>query len=207
MAGSFSTPVSMPFSQRSHQRSASCRKPIAGLGTAKCGYLWIHGPTMPLAGASIPLDQARHGVLVAVAPAADGSVGGLDARKNPRRPSRVSNRRRGAGVSARAPAGMVRSPAGRATCRASVVAGDRRVRRPRRIGQHGRAPAHVLVEQAGRPCSGCRRHSGRSVEHSVMMAFSAGGCIAATCSELKPPQEMPIMPTLPLHQGWRPPRR
>ena len=26
----------------------------AGLGTAKCGYLWIHGPTMPLTGASMP---------------------------------------------------------------------------------------------------------------------------------------------------------
>ena len=34
-----------------------------------------------------------------------------------------------------------------------------------------------------------------------MIAFSAGGCLAATCSALKPPQEMPIMPTLPLHQG------
>ena len=36
---------------------------------------------------------------------------------------------------------------------------------------------------------------------SVMIAFSAGGRRAATCSELKPPQEMPVMPTLPLHQG------
>ena len=34
-----------------------------------------------------------------------------------------------------------------------------------------------------------------------MMAFSAGGRWLATCSALKPPQEMPIMPTLPLHQG------
>jgi hypothetical protein len=25
---------------------------------------------------------------------------------------------------------------------------------------------------------------------------------AATCSALKPPHEMPIMPTLPVHQGW-----
>ncbi len=32
-------------------------------------------------------------------------------------------------------------------------------------------------------------------------AFSAGGRRAATCSPLKPPQEMPIMPTVPLHQG------
>ena len=34
-----------------------------------------------------------------------------------------------------------------------------------------------------------------------MMAFSAGGRWLATCSALKPPQEMPIMPTVPLHQG------
>ena len=34
-----------------------------------------------------------------------------------------------------------------------------------------------------------------------MIAFSAGGRLAATCSALKPPQEIPVMPTLPLHQG------
>ena len=34
-----------------------------------------------------------------------------------------------------------------------------------------------------------------------MIAFSAGGRCIATWSELKPPQEMPIIPTLPLHQG------
>ena len=37
----------------------------------------------------------------------------------------------------------------------------------------------------------------------MTIAFSAGGRRAATCSALKPPQEMPIMPTAPLHQGWR----
>ena len=35
-----------------------------------------------------------------------------------------------------------------------------------------------------------------------MMALSAGGRRAATCKPLKPPQEMPIMPTLPEHQFW-----
>ena len=34
-----------------------------------------------------------------------------------------------------------------------------------------------------------------------MIAFSAGGRSAATCSALKPPQDMPVMPTAPLHQG------
>ena len=32
-----------------------------------------------------------------------------------------------------------------------------------------------------------------------MIALSAGGSSAATWSALKPPQEMPIMPTAPLH--------
>ncbi len=34
-----------------------------------------------------------------------------------------------------------------------------------------------------------------------MIAFSAGGCSAASCSALNPPQDMPCMPTAPLHQG------
>ena len=35
-----------------------------------------------------------------------------------------------------------------------------------------------------------------------MIAFSAGGRSAAIWSELNPPQELPIIPTLPVHQGW-----
>ena len=35
-----------------------------------------------------------------------------------------------------------------------------------------------------------------------MIAFSAGGRWLATCNALKPPHEIPIMPTAPLHQGW-----
>ena len=50
-AGSFSTPVSLPFSHLSHHRRASCKKPMRGSGTAKCGYLCTQGPTMPLTGA------------------------------------------------------------------------------------------------------------------------------------------------------------
>ena len=34
-------------------------------------------------------------------------------------------------------------------------------------------------------------------------AFSAGGRRAASCSPLNPPQEIPIIPTLPSHHGWR----
>ena len=33
-----------------------------------------------------------------------------------------------------------------------------------------------------------------------MIASSAGGRSAATWSALKPPQEIPVMPTVPLHQ-------
>jgi hypothetical protein len=39
------------------------------------------------------------------------------------------------------------------------------------------------------------------VDAIEITAFSAGGFSAATCSALKPPQEMPIMPTAPEHQG------
>ena len=35
----------------------------------------------------------------------------------------------------------------------------------------------------------------------VMMALSAGGRRAAICSALKPPQDLPCMPTAPVHQG------
>ena len=35
-----------------------------------------------------------------------------------------------------------------------------------------------------------------------MIARSAGGRRAATWSALKPPQELPIMPTAPVHHGW-----
>ncbi|SLI50057.1 Uncharacterised protein [Mycobacteroides abscessus subsp. abscessus] len=37
---------------------------------------------------------------------------------------------------------------------------------------------------------------------ALTIAFSAGGRRAATCRLLNPPQEMPIIPTLPSHQGW-----
>jgi len=42
----------------------------------------------------------------------------------------------------------------------------------------------------------------RSSEAQVVtMAFNDSGASAATCSELKPLQDSPIMPTLPSHQG------
>ena len=50
--GSSMMPVSLPFSQWSHQRTTSCRKPIAGPGTPMCGYLCPHGPISALRGTS-----------------------------------------------------------------------------------------------------------------------------------------------------------
>ena len=35
-----------------------------------------------------------------------------------------------------------------------------------------------------------------------MMAFRAGGCREAICMAVIPPQEKPIIPTFPEHQGW-----
>ena len=46
--------VLMPLSHWSHQRSISCRKPMRGSGTAKCGYLCAHGPMMALRGQRRP---------------------------------------------------------------------------------------------------------------------------------------------------------
>ena len=48
--GSCMMPLSIPFSQWSHQRRDSCRKPIAGNGVAFCGQAWPHGPISPLRG-------------------------------------------------------------------------------------------------------------------------------------------------------------
>ena len=70
-SGSSMMPVSMPFSQWSHQRTASCRKPIAGPGTPLCGKPCAHGPISPFFGHGRPAQQARHGVGIAVRPAAD----------------------------------------------------------------------------------------------------------------------------------------
>ena len=50
MRGSASMPLSMPFSQRSHQAMHSPRKSMAGPGPPVCGYLCPHGPTMPRRG-------------------------------------------------------------------------------------------------------------------------------------------------------------
>ena len=95
-AGSRSTPVGSPFSQKSHQRSASCRKPICGPGTAKCGYLWAQGPMIALQGLRRPAHAAaaRHWNRHRSSRRRPGPAPRW--RRSPRRPSRASNRRRGA---------------------------------------------------------------------------------------------------------------
>ena len=52
--GSSAMPVSTSFSQWSHQRSASWRKPIAGPGVTMCGNECGHGPMSPLRGPDSP---------------------------------------------------------------------------------------------------------------------------------------------------------
>ncbi len=78
--GSRSMPLSTPFSQRSHQRTCSCRIPIGGPGTPRTGSLWPHGPMRPFRGTGKPFEQAQHGVRVPVRPAADGVHGAADRR-------------------------------------------------------------------------------------------------------------------------------
>src|SRR5699024_11074998 len=67
------------FSQWSHHATTSCRKPIAGPGSPRCGYLWLQGPISPRTGIEVR-QQAEDGVGVPVGPAADGQHRGLDGR-------------------------------------------------------------------------------------------------------------------------------
>nr|KEP23422.1 hypothetical protein DA06_08690 [Georgenia sp. SUBG003] len=53
-AGAPAPPSSLPLSQRSHHATTSWRKPIAGPGCPRCGYLWLHGPMSPRVGTSSP---------------------------------------------------------------------------------------------------------------------------------------------------------
>ncbi len=43
-------PLGSSSSQCRHQRMHSSRKPIFGPGTPQFGYMWVHGPIMPLRG-------------------------------------------------------------------------------------------------------------------------------------------------------------
>src|SRR5690625_4054665 len=56
--GSSVAPLSVSsLSQWSHQATTSCRKPMAGPGWPRCGYLWLHGPISPLVGTSSSLSS------------------------------------------------------------------------------------------------------------------------------------------------------
>ena len=76
--GSSITPVSMPLSQKSHQRSASCRKPMAGPGRRVVGEGVRPRADQTLARPGKSLEQAQDAVGVAVGPAAHGVDGDLD---------------------------------------------------------------------------------------------------------------------------------
>lgn len=85
------------------------------------------------------------------------------------------------------------------------VAGVQRARWVGGEGEHGRRPrvhvdgedgtsraVHVVVIAVGR---------GQTVT-TALSGSGGSGARAAIWRELKPPQEMPNMRTLPLHQGW-----
>ena len=101
----------------------------------------------------------RH--FVGVAPAADRKVRSLNVG-NPRRSSHASSRRRGSDARAT-------PPARNGSClqalepllRANVRADHQRVRRPRASRTAWCAPHPSFSVSNSRPCSGCRRHSGR----------------------------------------------
>ena len=106
------------------------------------------GRRCPCTGASMLATQMRDRVAVAVMPAADRQHGGLDGR--------IILADRAAlpvGVAVLVPAaraaqeGLVLQP-GQPQIAPAVVADEQRVRRPRRIGEHGRGPAEILDQQA-----------------------------------------------------------
>ena len=176
-AGSFSTPVVMPFSQRSHQRSASCRKPMARAGHGEMRILVDPGPDDALAPAPFrfwPPAAAR--------------------RWCSRRPSRRPRARRPGsptevladravlpeGVAALMPQPVRRTGSGSFSSRSSHMSRQRSpdqrgIGRARRIGRTWSPPSPYSRSAGSRPCSGCRRHSGRRWSTMVMTAFSAGG--------------------------------
>src|SRR3712207_3622924 len=78
--GASSAPLATPFSQRSHQRSASAWKSMRGFGQAKCGYLWIQGPRIARRRAQ-SLDGLHRRVAVAVRPASDDERRNLHGRE------------------------------------------------------------------------------------------------------------------------------
>ena len=140
-------PVSMPFSHWSHQRSISCRKPICGPGSAKCGIFVRPGADQALLRAAQAREQPRDRVGVAVRPAADRIHRALDGgeilahravlpeRVAPLMPQPVLDQER-AVLEALEP----HLP--------PALADQRRVRRARGIGEHHRRPGEVIGQQA-----------------------------------------------------------
>ena len=79
--GSFITPASRPFNQWSHQRVASCRKPIAGPGLAVLRIEMRPGSNHPEPRDRQTFEQTGDGVGVGVGPTADNEHRALDSRE------------------------------------------------------------------------------------------------------------------------------
>ena len=193
-------PVSCPSSHWSHQRTASCRKPIAGPGTPLCGKDVRPRPDQPLPRALQAFEQARHGVGIAVGPAADRVDRALD------RAVVLAHR----AVAPEVVAPLVLQPERREGHQvvdpllphlAPALADDLGIGRIGAVAEQDRAPLQVLVEQAAAHVVGVVGVAvvGRAERDDRLRAPAAAS--AATWSALKPPQEMPIMPTAPVHQG------
>ena len=140
-------PRSLPFSQWSHQRSASCRKPTAGAGIASCGYRCAQGPTVTLCGTRRCSASRKRRVAIQIRPAAP-------------EPGRAFDRAVVEAHRAVLPVFVERlmlQPDLRPEPfrleplqphRAPALADDRRIRRPGIEDLHDAAPPEVVVEQA-----------------------------------------------------------
>ena len=178
----------------------------AGPGIARRGEGVGPRPMSPLRGPAEPCEQPRDGIACS------------RRSSRPRRRRRPSMARVVLAHRAVLPVGvaaLVREPGaatrlvGLQARRASPLAprspyGCLRCGRQGMVVQHARRPSGACPgPRRSRPCSGRRRRSGRRSSMSVMIALSAGGRSAATWRLLKPPQEMPIMPTSPVAPGLR----
>ena len=79
--GSAMMPRSTSFSQWSHQRVASWRKPMAGPGRPSWGKRCAHGPIRPRRGTLEPLEEARDRIGVGVRPPPDREDRARDGRE------------------------------------------------------------------------------------------------------------------------------
>ena len=170
----------------------------AGLGLPGIGV----GPRtdQATAGCGEVGDQARHRVGVAVGPAAHGIDRGLDVGVV------LADR----AVAPLGVAGLVLHPAGDQVGRVlqplqphllPALADHLGVGRAQGEGGHGGAPVEVVVDQAAAHVVDVVGVAVIGRADRIDRLQRAAGASAATWRQLKPPQEIPIIPVAPVHQG------